>query len=78
MENNSGQQFVQRMDEFYRSQINEDKRVVMNSCLVVDAFYMAYIHTKCGNAHVFPLWYNKKYFPHNRVRVTTNYFQLRS
>ena len=42
-ENNSGQQFVQRMDEFYRSQINEDKRVVMNSFLVVGAFCMTNI-----------------------------------
>ena len=40
MENNSGRQFVQRMHEFYRSQIDEDKRVVMNSLLVVGAFYM--------------------------------------
>ena len=44
-ENISGQQFVQWMDEFYRRQINQDKRVVMNSFLVVSAFYMANIPT---------------------------------
>ena len=44
-ENNSGREFIQRMDEFYQSQINEDKRVVMNSFLVVAAFYIANIPT---------------------------------
>ena len=37
-ENNSGRQFVQQMSEFYRRQINEDKRIVMNSLLVFSSF----------------------------------------
>ena len=39
-ENNSGRQFVQQMSEFYRRQINEDKRIVMNSLLVFSSFCM--------------------------------------
>ena len=42
-ENTSGRQFVERMHEFYRNQINEDKRIVVNSLLVVGAFYMTNI-----------------------------------
>ena len=39
----SGRQFVHRMQEFYQGQIEEDKRVVMNSVLVVVAFYIIHI-----------------------------------
>ena len=42
-ESDSGRQFVRGMHEFYRSQINEDKRNVVNSLLVVGIFYMAHI-----------------------------------
>ena len=42
-ENTSGQQFVLRMHEFYRNQINEDKRVVVNNLLVVSTFYITNI-----------------------------------
>ena len=42
-ESTSGWHFVQRMHEFYRNQIDEDKRVVINSLLVVGAFYMTCI-----------------------------------
>ena len=42
-ESTSGWHFVQRMHEFYRNQINEDERVVINSLLVVGAFYMTTI-----------------------------------
>ena len=39
-ENNAGRQFVHHMQEFYRSQMNEDKEVVKNSVLLVGAFYV--------------------------------------
>ena len=39
-ENNAGQQFVHHMQEFYRSQISEDQRIVKNSVLLVTAFYV--------------------------------------
>ena len=43
MESTSGWHFVQRMHAFYRNQINEDQRVVINSLLVVGVFYMTAI-----------------------------------
>ena len=42
-ESNCGRQFVQRMQEFYRSQINADKQDLVNSLLVLGVFYMAHI-----------------------------------
>ena len=40
---NAGQQFVQGMQEFYSNQMNEDKRIVTNSILLVIAFYVTHM-----------------------------------
>ena len=39
-ENNAGRHFVHHMQEFYRSQISDDKRIVKNSVLLVTVFYV--------------------------------------